>query len=50
MSVFFNIFILKTILGLMIILFSFFAVIGYSFYKQAEEEIKEYKYEQRNSN
>lgn len=48
MSVFFNIFILKTLLGVFIVLSSFIVVLGYQFYKQAEEEIKEYKREQRN--
>jgi len=48
MSVFFNIFILKTLLGVFIVLISFILVLGYQFYKQTEEEIKEYKREQRN--
>jgi|LauGreDrversion4_2_1035121.scaffolds.fasta_scaffold00333_40 hypothetical protein len=40
-NIFFNIFILKTILGLIVIAGSFAAVIGYAMYKQMEDEIEE---------
>jgi len=40
-NIFFNIFILKTIFGLMVIAGSFAAVIGYAMYKQMEDEIEE---------